>query len=136
MGRERKVEAVSYYIELKGKWPKSRPRFMEVIGWAIAQPNVGDPSKEVWYSGGGPWIKKDSEVFCSLGDHYGPYKGVVPKFVQNNHYAAVFTRKERAEEVAVLMAVKHTELVGRLYLSAVTRLGPVSKDAKVCQKTR
>ncbi len=136
MGREREDEAVTYFIEVRGKWPRSQKRIFEIVGWAIAQPKIDEPGKEMWYSGGGPWIKNDSEVSCSLGDHYGPYNGDVPKFVQNNHYAAVFNRKARAEEVAMLMAAKHPELVGRLYLSGVTRLGPVSKDATICERPK
>ena len=146
MGREHEDEAVTYFIEVRGKWPRSQKRTFEIIGWAIAQfhgPN--DPTSdwgpdgkgyETWYSGGGPWVSKDSEVYCSLGDHYGPYTGEIPKFVKNNHYAAVFPRRARAEEVAMLMAVKHPELVGRLYLSGVTRLGPVNKDATLCERPK
>ena len=133
---------MTYFIELDGKWPRSKKRILEIVGWAIAQQRMDDPSKELWFSGGGPvrtgvpWVADEEEVYCSLGSHYGIYKGETPKFVMNNHYAAVFRDRSRAEEVSVLLAVGYAELVGRLYLSGVTRLGPVSKEAKLCQKPK
>ena len=133
---------MTYFIELPGKWPRSRKRILEIVGWAIAQPRDDKPDEELWFSGGGPvrtgvpWVRDEEEVYCSLGSHYGIYKGETPKFVMNNHYAAVFRDRSRVEEVAVLLAVQEPSLMGRLYIAGVTRLGPVSKKAVLCQKSR
>lgn len=130
---------MTYFIELSGKWPKSQRRILEIVGWAIAQQHVDDPLKEIWFTGGGPvqrgvpWVKDAKEVYWDLGE---PYLERTVKFVQNNHYAAVFPRREKAEEIAMLLGLENPILMGRMYLSGVTRLGPVSRAAKLLQKPR
>jgi hypothetical protein len=133
MGRKHEGEAVTYFVEFPGKWPRSRPRIMEVIGWTIAQANIDDPSKEVFYSGGGKGLFNVEDAEATVGELYN---GVVPKFVHNCHYGAVFKRRDKAEEVAMLLAVEHPELMGRLYLNGATRLGVLRKETILCQKPR
>jgi hypothetical protein len=106
---------------------------MEIIGWAIAQSNIDDPTKEIFYAGGGKGLFKVEDAEATVGELYN---GPTPKFVHNCHYGAIFKRRDKAEEVAMLLAVEHPELMGRLYLNGATRLGVLRRETKLCQKSK
>ena len=124
---------MNYFIELPGKWPKSRPRLLQIIGWAVAELDDDySPPRETWYQGGGIPLPEDAYT-----DGGTLFTGQVPKFVYNGLYAAIFPSKETAEDMALKLVAKYpAELSGRLYLSAVTRLGVLTKEAKLCQKAK
>lgn len=123
---------MTYFIELDGKWPKSRTRLLQIIGWSVAQidPTYAPP-REVWYQGGG--VRLPEDAYTERG---AVFTGMLPKFVMNGIYAAIIPRREDAEELALRLAVKEPVLMGKLYLSGVTRLGVVTKEAKLCEKPK
>jgi len=108
---------------------KQERRFRQVIGWTLAHKD--EQGKELYYGGGGPRGRYEEGATYSMGSmHRGP----VAWFVENGHYAVYYEKRERAEEVALLIALDDSGLMGQMYLCGVTALGVVVGSAKLERK--
>lgn len=106
--------------------------FMEIVGWGLSKKDWR--GKELYYCGGGPRQARDGEKVVKVNIGFA-HKSAEPAFYENGHYAVYYETRQRAEEVAFLLAVDDIELVGSLRLVPVTALGVVSAKAKLERKT-
>ena len=127
MGRS-DTEKLGVWLVDPGKGRKEGS-FLEVTGWGLSKKDWR--GKELYYCGGGPRQTRDGAKINVGSAH----KGSVPTFYENGHYAVYYETRQRAEEVAFLLAVNDVELVGGLRLVPVTALGVVSAGKKLERKT-
>lgn len=113
----------------------------KIVGWVIGQqisedsPLPPEDEDRFRFGFGLDYTMKPYEVYwCGggskrLGSHlvrvvHGKlYRGPYPKFVRNDIAAAIFSRRETAEHVALMLTITEPSLVGRLYVTGTTNLG-------------